>query len=110
VWALGGAFGRVGPAATAFGRRDPPFLIGIEANWDGSADDAPNIAWARAVYEDMRPFSPGGLYPNFPGLGEEGEALVRESYAGNYVRLQAIKAAYDPQNLFRSTFNISAGT
>jgi FAD/FMN-containing dehydrogenase len=108
VWALGGAFGRVSPAATAFGRRDAPFLIGIEANWDGSAGDAANIAWARAVYEDMRPFSPGGLYPNFPGLGEEGEALVRESFAGNYRRLQAIKAAYDPENVFRSTFNISA--
>ena len=108
VWALGGAFGAVSPDATAFGQRHAPFLIGIEANWEGAAEDAANIAWARAVYEDMRPFSPGGLYPNFPGLGEEGEDLVRESYAGNYQRLQAIKAAYDPQNLFRSTFNIPA--
>jgi FAD/FMN-containing dehydrogenase len=57
----------------------------------------------------MRRFSPGGLYPNFAGFGEEGEALVRESFAGNYARLQAIKAKYDPQNLFRSTFNIPAG-
>jgi FAD/FMN-containing dehydrogenase len=109
VWALGGAMSRVSSAATAFGRRDAPFLIGIEANWDGAAGDAANVAWARSVYEDMRRFSPGGLYPNFAGFGEEGEALVRESFAGNYARLQSIKAKYDPQNLFRSTFNIPAG-
>ena len=66
------------------------------------------MGWARAVYDDMRPFSPGGVYPNFPGFGEGGESLVRESYGGNYSRLQQIKARYDPQNLFRSTLNIAA--
>ena len=110
VWALGGAMGRVRTEATAFGRRDAPFLIGIEANWDEPTADAANVAWARGVYEAMRRFSPGGLYPNFPGFGEEGESLVRESYGGNYARLQAVKAKYDPQNVFRSTLNISAGT
>lgn len=56
VWAMGGAMGRVDATTTAFGRRDAPFLVGIEANWDGSADDAANIAWSRAVYDDLRPF------------------------------------------------------
>jgi FAD/FMN-containing dehydrogenase len=108
VWALGGAPGRVSAGSTAFGRRDAPYLIGVEANWDGAAGDAANIAWARKVYDDMRPFSPGGLYPNFPGFGEGGESLVRASYGANYSRLQQIKARYDPDNLFRSTLNIAA--
>jgi FAD/FMN-containing dehydrogenase len=108
VWALGGALGRVSAESSAFGRRDAPYLIGVEANWDGAAGDNANVAWARKVYDDMRPFSPGGLYPNFPGFGEGGEALVRESYGGNYGRLQQIKARYDPDNLFRSTLNIAA--
>ena len=107
VWALGGAFGRVDPSATAFGRRTAPFLIGIEGNWDEPEADQANVAWARAVYDDMQSCSSGGVYLNFPGLGEEGEALVRDSYAGNYSRLQSIKAKYDPANLFRSTFNIT---
>jgi FAD/FMN-containing dehydrogenase len=107
VWALGGAFGRVNPSATAFGRRNAPFLIGVEGNWDDPTADQANVAWARSVYDDMRSFSSGGVYLNFPGLGEEGEALVRDSYAGNYARLQSIKAKYDPNNLFRSTFNIT---
>ena len=109
VWALGGAPGRVSAGSTAFGRRDAPYLIGVEANWDEPAGDDANVAWARKMYDDMRPFSPGGLYPNFPGFGEGGESLVRESYGGNYSRLQQIKARYDPQNLFRSTLNIAAG-
>jgi FAD/FMN-containing dehydrogenase len=82
-------------------------MIGIEGNWDDPAADGANVAWARDVYNDMQPFSSGGVYLNFPGMGEGGEALVRDSYAGNYARLQSIKAKYDPDNLFRSTFNIT---
>ncbi len=34
--------------------------------------------------------------------------MVRASYAGNYERLQQVKARYDPGNLFRSNVNIRA--
>ncbi len=37
---------------------------------------------------------------------EEGEDRVRDSYRGNYDRLAAIKATYDPDNLFRVNQNI----
>jgi FAD/FMN-containing dehydrogenase len=46
------------------------------------------------------------MYLNFPGLTEEGDALLRQSFGSSYERLQAIKAKYDPENVFRSTFNI----
>jgi FAD/FMN-containing dehydrogenase len=107
VWALGGAMGRVPSDETAFARRDAPFLLGIEANWDDPAADEANIAWAREVYRDAQRFSPGGAYLNFPGFGEEGATLVRSSYGGNYDRLAAIKAKYDPNNLFRVNLNIA---
>jgi FAD/FMN-containing dehydrogenase len=109
VWALGGAMGRVGPAATPFARRDAPFLLGIEANWEDPAADAANIAWAREVFGDTQRFSPGGAYLNFPGFGEEGTALVVAAYGDNYARLREIKAAYDPGNLFRHNLNIPPG-
>ena len=51
-------------------------------------------------------YSDGGLYLNFAGLGEEKEALVRAGYGENYDRLAAIKATYDPGNLFRLNQNI----
>jgi FAD/FMN-containing dehydrogenase len=55
----------------------------------------------------MQPHSHGGrMYLNFPGLGEEGERLVRNSFGANYARLQAIKLKYDPGNLFRFNPNI----
>jgi LuxR family maltose regulon positive regulatory protein len=45
---------------------------------------------------------------NFPGMGEEGEALVRAAYGGNYERLVAIKTKYDPTNLFHLNQNIKS--
>jgi FAD/FMN-containing dehydrogenase len=107
VWALGGAVGRAPAGGSAFAHRDRPFLLGIEANWDGADGDAANIAWARGLFADMRRFSRGGTYLNFPGLAEEGDALLRQSFGGSYERLQAVKARYDPDNVFRSTFNIA---
>jgi FAD/FMN-containing dehydrogenase len=106
VWALGGAMRREPAGGSAFSHRDRPFLLGIEANWDEAADDGRNVAWARALFADMSRFSQGGMYLNFPGLTEEGDALLRQSFGSSYERLQAIKAKYDPENVFRSTFNI----
>ena len=46
-------------------------------------------------------------YLNFPGQGEEGEALLRASYGSdNYDRLVEIKTKYDPTNMFRMNQNI----
>ena len=51
--------------------------------------------------------STGGLYLNFPGLGEERDDLVKAGYGPNYERLAALKAEYDPDNLFRMNLNIA---
>ena len=37
---------------------------------------------------------------------DEGQERVRASYSGNYDRLAAIKATYDPDNTFRVNQNI----
>jgi FAD/FMN-containing dehydrogenase len=54
----------------------------------------------------VREFSPGGLYVNFPGFGEEGHRQVRSSYGANYDRLVAVKTRYDPTNLFHLNQNV----
>lgn len=106
IWHIGGAVSRVGADETAFGRRDVPYLIGIEGNWEDPQHDKQNIAWTRTLWTELHRFSSGGVYLNFPGLGEEGEALVRAAYGTNYERLVALKNKYDPENLFRVNQNI----
>ena len=102
----GGAIARVGAEETAFGDRSSEWMLSIDSTWDDPADDAENIAYTRAFWDAALPFSDGKTYFNFPGLLEEGDAAVRDSYGANHARLARIKAAYDPENLFRLNQNI----
>jgi FAD/FMN-containing dehydrogenase len=104
---LGGAIGRVPDDATAFGDRSASFLLSIDSTWADSDADEENVAWTRAFWADTQRFSTGRTYFGFAGQLEEGEAIVRRSYGRNYERLAAIKAAYDPDNLFRINPNVS---
>jgi FAD/FMN-containing dehydrogenase len=100
VWFHGGAMDRFDADATAFGAR-PKYLIGVEANWDEPALDETNVTWAREAVGDLRSFSGGGSYLNFPGFFEEDEEMLRASYGEtNYNRLVTLKDQYDPANLF----------
>jgi hypothetical protein len=107
VWALGGAMRNEPEGGSAFARRDAPFLLGIEANWNDASADAANVRWARDLFAGMARFSSGGMYLNFPGFTEEGDPILRASYGASYDKLRQIKARYDPENLFRSNFNIT---
>jgi FAD/FMN-containing dehydrogenase len=106
TWHHGGAMSRVAEEDTAYGGRDVQFLVTAEASWTdpGQTDEA--IAWAREVFDAMEPYTTGAVYLNFPGLGEEKDDLARAGYGANYDRLTALKAKYDPDNLFRMNINI----
>jgi FAD/FMN-containing dehydrogenase len=105
VWALGGAMRNEPEGGSAFAKRDAPFLLGVESNWEDGADDEANIAWTRAIIDEASELSPGGTYLNFPGFVEEGEQLLRDTYGPNYDRLREVKAKYDPDNVFRNNLN-----
>lgn len=77
-----------------------------EANWVDPKENDQHLKWARDLLASMRPFSRGGLYLNFPGFGEEKEAMLREAHGPNYERLVVLKTQYDPGNLFRMNLNI----
>jgi FAD/FMN-containing dehydrogenase len=103
---LGGAAGRVPADATAFGHRDSPFVLNINARWALPGDAEPHVAWTRKLWEAMQPFSAGGSYVNF--MGEEGADRVRAAYGdAAYKRLVALKNAYDPDNAYRLNQNIA---
>jgi len=106
IWWHGGAMGRVPAEATAYGAR-PTILLGYEANFEHADEAADNIAWVRGSLAELRPFSTGGAYLNFPGFFEEGDDLLRASFGeANYERLVAVKTQVDPANVFRFNGNI----
>jgi hypothetical protein len=105
VWGLGGAMRNEPEGGSAFAKRDAPFLLGIESNWEDAADDEANIDWTRRLIDEASALSPGGTYLNFPGFVEEGEQLLRDTYGPNYDRLREVKAKYDPDNIFRHNLN-----
>jgi hypothetical protein len=101
---LGGAINRVSAGATAYPHRDIGFVLNIHTRWREPADDAECIAWARSLFESCKPYATGGVYVNF--LPEEEKDRVVSAYLGNSERLAAVKAKYDPHNLFRMNQNI----
>ena len=107
VWHHGGAISRVGETETAYAGRDAPFLVTAEVSWTDASQTDEAIAWGRDAWDTIGRHSTGGLYLNFPGLGEEKDALVRAGYGVNYDRLAELKAKYDPTNLFRMNLNIA---
>lgn len=102
---LGGAFGRVEADATAFAHRDRQYFVAVIGVWlDPDEDRAPHEAWTASLWDVLRPEGEG-VYVNF--LEEEGNERVRQAYPGRtYDRLQEVKRAYDPENLFRLNQNI----
>ncbi len=106
IWHYGGKMNRVPAEDTAFGSRDTSFLLSVDSVWDDPADTEEVIAWSRNVLKEMKPYSGAGMYPNFPGFGEEGNELVKSAYGKNYERLSKIKAKYDPDNFFSVNMNI----
>ena len=72
--------------------------------WDDPADDERGKAWARATCSDMKPYATGGVYLNF--TGDEGEDRIQAGFGDEYDRLAAVKAEWDPDNIFRQNHNV----
>ncbi len=119
----GGKINTVASGDTASVQRDSVFKGLFQSFWAGAENDAANIGWTRDVYGEV--FSSGGGYP-VPGPATDGcyinypdaditDPKVNTSgvpwytlyYKDNYPRLQRIKAAYDPRNIFRHSQSIT---
>ena len=100
VWAMGGAIRDFDAESSAFPERDANYMIAIEANWRDPAHDAANVAWARRAFDELRPFSSGKSYLNFPGSREEHDDAVRSAYGRVFARLRAVQQRLDPAGMF----------
>ncbi len=104
IYALDGAVQDAGPNDTAFAYRDVKFVHIIAAVTPDPASLPDYREWVRDYWAALSPHSAGGSYVNF--LMDEGEERIASSYAGNHARLAAIKAKYDPHNVFCVNQNI----
>ena len=105
---LGGAMARVPADATAFAHRHSRIMVNVAAFYDGPADRAVRESWVADFAKALRQ-GDAGAYVGF--LGDEGQARVRQAYPrSTWDRLAAIKARYDPTNLFRLNQNIPPAT
>jgi FAD/FMN-containing dehydrogenase len=101
----GGAVSRVAAEATAFSHREANFNVLLVAQWQEVAEDTRNVQWARESWEAISPWASSAVYMNALSAGEEAD-VVRAAYGVNYARLAALKAQFDPKNLFRLNQNI----
>lgn len=105
VWELGGAINEVGLEESAFPGRHAPYLLGVEANWVEPENDEANVEWVRDCLRDMRQFSDGSVYLNFPGFMEDD--MMETTFGSQYERLVDLKDRVDPGNLFSHNQNIT---
>lgn len=98
---LGGA---IAGGDGAFAHRDASFDVLIAANWTDPADRDRCVAWARDTAAALEPHSRGG-YANYEPDADG--AYVSGAYGERLTRLSAVKAQYDPSNVFRLNQNIT---
>nr|WP_046867832.1 FAD-binding oxidoreductase [Microvirga massiliensis] len=101
---VGGASNRIDAAATAYPHRDANFVMNVHTRWRERGDERAAIKWARDFFEATAPYATGGVYVNF--MPEDETERVTGAYGSNYARLSALKAKYDPGNLFRLNQNV----
>ena len=103
---LGAAVNRVAAANTAYPHRDVEFIINLHTRWREASDDQKCIGWARGLFDALAPHATGGVYVNFMPE-DETQRVAAGAYGPNYARLAALKAKYDPTNLFSLNQNIA---
>ena len=103
--AWGGAVARVDAEHSPLGGREAKFIVHPLMLWEDPADDERCRALARAFRADVGPWAVGAAYPNF--LGDEGGQRMRSAFGAHAERLVALKAAWDPQDVFTTNQSLS---
>ena len=89
--------------------RSAPWVVHPFGLWDTPSDDERGKAWVRASVAALKPHDIGSVYLNF--VADAGEDQVRASFGeANYARLAAVKAEFDPTNVFHRHHTIQPAT
>ena len=101
-----GAATRVAPTDTAYALRSSGYNVLLLSQWKDAAQDAAGSAWARDSYAALQRFVGPNRYLNYLDQDDVGDRVLAAAYGPNLGRLQAIKARYDPDNVFHHNVNI----
>jgi FAD/FMN-containing dehydrogenase len=96
--------GAIAAGDGAFAHRDANYDVLIAANWTDPADHDRCVAWARDTAAALEPHSRGG-YVNYEPDAEG--AYVQGAFGDRLARLGALKATYDPHNVFSLNQNVT---
>ncbi|MEU8080906.1 FAD-binding protein [Catellatospora citrea] len=113
----GGRVNAVDPAATAVPQRDSILKLHYANFWTVPQEDPVHLDWIRRFYADVYSATGGvpvsnddtdGTFINYadrdvadPAWNSSGVPWTRLYYGANYPRLQRVKSAYDPLEIFR---------
>ena len=106
--AYGGKIADVAAGDTAFPRRGgTQYCIQYYSSWSRAADTDTHLAQVAKVYAVMRSHLPGASYVNYCDL--DLPDFARAYWGDNLTRLSAVKAQYDPANLFHHAQSVPLG-
>jgi hypothetical protein len=102
----GGAIASTPSDTNAVGNRDAEFWLQMLGTTPTPQAYAGVRAYTQQYKEKLRPHVPGGVFLNFMTGGEAKERMEDAYLPESYARLVALKAKYDPQNLFRFSYQL----
>jgi FAD/FMN-containing dehydrogenase len=104
----GGAIKRIDPNSSAIAHREAEFYFNIAGLTPTPEAYAAVKAYVPQYKADLRPYVQGGVYLNFM-KGAEAQERIHDAFPPEiFERLLALKAAYDPANLFRYSYPLKS--
>jgi FAD/FMN-containing dehydrogenase len=107
---VGGAISRVDPQSAAYGNREAMHILEVIGAAPSPEVQAAVRHHTAQLKNELTPHLHGGVYMNFLE-GEEARERTQQGFSPEtYLRLQQLKAKYDPQNRFSHSYNIPPAT
>ncbi|WP_458189356.1 FAD-binding oxidoreductase [Haladaptatus sp. NG-WS-4] len=108
LYPIDGVVDRVAPDETAWRHRDTTWSMVITGVSSDAGDRQSITDWTRDYWAAVHPYTAGATHVNF--MMDEAGDRIPATFGDNYERLRAVKARYDPENVFHVNQNVEPAT